>query len=1214
METIDPDSVIEFRNVRRRASNNPTQCTSTFRINRSTYTFVTSPTIMTYSNTYNNGRVRNPYLPRGTSARRSAQPNVVGPPASLVADVQRDAEGRPLASRFTAATPVATPTATRTFFGVNGFTGNSTRATVVRASVRTETNDAEDNNNKTPPPTPPRQAHRVLNYRPPVLLDDVNQQGEEVSTMGGQSQFRNKLQKRQRKDHAYNERCVKRSKQRDKKRGQVQGNLAGERAFDPIVDCIICKHRHWAKTSGNTDVSEPKRAHDPDCPKSKVYKSRATEQTKKYNTSKEKPVPPTQAEARDIMRNFFKQRIQEKRALQKKLRTSGRQPPQLLSKPDNFAKKLSEDVEKYVHDEEFRKKYTSTRKSAPIAVMAVARFIVDELLPRKSSVASEDKFEQLYAAIPKETLSFEIPSCRKYDVLDKPHYHSVQGQTILHVRWEVQFPDLDLVCPCTSCDGSLMPDRTNFLKNKKLFPIFGFDGPPRWCIVMSYDCSVCKARFTGNDGRLLASLPPHVRAAYPVEPRYASASKICHVHKDVTLLYDELLTTYSNGEHVSRCLYRVINEDYKNRALRYFSLWSDAKKEKPHVFQHKVPPEYPVKDGEFLTFYPPVGADIREAFYEASVSDLTLCGISDYIRHTREIQSVTTTTIIVQDHTNEVVKNYNRSATGAHAVWDVMTETGEIACAVLVDGTSVQRIAHAAEKLSRRPGFAPKGFYSDTWPHKTEFWKLIFGPHLEGRLGLFHFMQRIIRTLRQGHYQYHEALADLSMAVYQYHPVDYERLLGALRAGTIGGKKRTSEEISKLQKTAEFKRKFQQHLRKIILPGNTIRLKLTQWFDKYKVVSSDPINSPAGGSPDPNTGKYLFTSATKPVVEEQKKKCDHLGDPAPIDSMYREVKPPINSKHGLSKWLSLRGESKLESFHNPLANFGNGNMNRHLADALNLLGTCRHNVKVRHRLWLADTALCERPKMYQQWEDLPSYFNHSDLLYINGLARLLGCKRVPFLHTRSLPPDNGERYYSDYLIEQEVRDKLPSHPTNDLCPCRECVTNLESPTKLSNVGWYHPPECSNVQIEDEISVHSVASPQRIPDQTQVAADVLLPTETTTPTLGSARVYADVPLPTATATSTPTVHRQEQTGPTLAQRCQPLLSNFLPQPQIYTLRPDAYPWFAFHQTWPVPTVRPSAQHQICCHDFYVWTTQTTSNGRRRRGRPKHSTTCHVRSGL
>lgn len=79
------------------------------------------------------------------------------------------------------------------------------------------------------------------------------------------------------------------------------------------------------------------------------------------------------------------------------------------------------------------------------------------------------------------------------------------------------------------------------------------------------------------------------------------------------------------------------------------------------MYADKEPRLYPVKDGGFVTFYPPQGSDIRSCYTDAVESTLTLSGISNFDRHTRDLKSVTTTSIIVQDHTNEAVKKYDRT-------------------------------------------------------------------------------------------------------------------------------------------------------------------------------------------------------------------------------------------------------------------------------------------------------------------------------------------------------------------------------------------------------------------------------------------------------------------------------------------------------------------------------------------------------------------------
>ena len=133
-----------------------------------------------------------------------------------------------------------------------------------------------------------------------------------------------------------------------------------------------------------------------------------------------------------------------------------------------------------------------------------------------------------------------------------------------------------------------------------------------------------------------------------------------------------------------------------------------------------------------MTMYPPSGSSLHDLFAAAQSSNYTLSGIADKNRHERELRSVATSLTIAQDYTCEVIQNYDSHAMKAHAVWDVITETGEIATAVIVENTSVKQIAHAAESLTRCPSFTPQCFYSDTWPHKEGFWKLVFGERLDG--------------------------------------------------------------------------------------------------------------------------------------------------------------------------------------------------------------------------------------------------------------------------------------------------------------------------------------------------------------------------------------------------------------------------------------------------------------------------------------------------
>jgi len=64
--------------------------------------------------------------------------------------------------------------------------------------------------------------------------------------------------------------------------------------------------------------------------------------------------------------------------------------------------------------------------------------------------------------------------------------------------------------------------------------------------------------------------------------------------------------------------------------------------------------------------------------------------------------------MFAQDHTHEVTKNYfQKKRLGAMALWDVATETGEIAAAVLVPSTKTIHFSHVAKQLSSRINFLP---------------------------------------------------------------------------------------------------------------------------------------------------------------------------------------------------------------------------------------------------------------------------------------------------------------------------------------------------------------------------------------------------------------------------------------------------------------------------------------------------------------------------
>jgi hypothetical protein len=103
-------------------------------------------------------------------------------------------------------------------------------------------------------------------------------------------------------------------------------------------------------------------------------------------------------------------------------------------------------------------------------------------------------------------------------------------------------------------------------------------------------------------------------------------------------------------------------------------------------------------------------------------------------------------------------------------------------------------------------------------------------------------------------------------------------------------------------------------------------------------------------------------------------------------AMYQRIPPGPRSTHGLSKWKCDRPESPaLEKFHELMAHFGNTGMEKELADTLTLGGTAEYNVKQRWKATMrSDDAVGN--KIPSSFVDLPQFYDHSLLLYLNDAA------------------------------------------------------------------------------------------------------------------------------------------------------------------------------------------------------------------------------------
>jgi hypothetical protein len=271
------------------------------------------------------------------------------------------------------------------------------------------------------------------------------------------------------------------------------------------------------------------------------------------------------------------------------------------------------------------------------------------------------------------------------------------------------------------------------------------------------------------------------------------------------------------------------------------------------------------------------------------------------------------------------------------------------------------------EQFARQRNVRPRVISTDTWPSNTKFWKLLFGDTVVGRLGLWHFINRIYRTLRETHPDFGKAIAMLQSTIYRIDELDEAAVMQALFDGTLNGTKLSWSEINELRGTARWNRNYAKYLKKILHPLTVLVANLDRWFVEFKVTASEG-KAPGKGRLNPENGQTLFTPETKGAIEEAKKKAEFILDVLSLEEIYQPVEAPTRAKHSLPSYRCARAtESKLESFHADQAMFGNTGMGIGLIDTINHSGLARHNAKICWRLYMDLLSSAER-------DEIPYYF------------------------------------------------------------------------------------------------------------------------------------------------------------------------------------------------------------------------------------------------
>jgi hypothetical protein len=303
------------------------------------------------------------------------------------------------------------------------------------------------------------------------------------------------------------------------------------------------------------------------------------------------------------------------------------------------------------------------------------------------------------------------------------------------------------------------------------------------------------------------------------------------------------------------------------------------------------------------------------------------------------------------------------------------------------------------------------------------------GKDVPGQLGLFHFNQRIIGCMRPSHTDFSEALTELLLCIYDYHEEDWNGLVASLKNGTMNGETYDDEQIECMRVHGDIRERYRAYLRIHIRSEHSIIHSLDNFHAKYKVDASEGAREGTGRR-CPIHGTTLFTPDMKNTIENCKKKAGEIQDRLPFEEMYKEIPANPNSKHGLSEWRSLRGESNLESYHGALQHYGNTGQKTSLADNLNLEGTTKRNMNKWQQEQLIEMPAEERKKVPAGFEKIPMSYNHSRLHSVNKRAAKVKPGAKPFKRVREMGPDTGEAFFGQYAKQNfgaraGKRQKLP---------------------------------------------------------------------------------------------------------------------------------------------------------------------------------------------
>jgi len=183
---------------------------------------------------------------------------------------------------------------------------------------------------------------------------------------------------------------------------------------------------------------------------------------------------------------------------------------------------------------------------------------------------------------------------------------------------------------CASCRTALRKTRAFIHRTESAArPIFKSSGETDWEIGMSHSCGTCDKIVSSTDGEPLHTLPCWLSSSLDADPRFCTSNTQHLVDRLVSRLLVEAMLTHASADWMSRTLHNARSDLHLCKEAAHCS----------GNVEGQVFAPFP-KLKQWRGKHPPSGAQLRDLVDKTASLPLTLSGVGDKERHTREIQSV----------------------------------------------------------------------------------------------------------------------------------------------------------------------------------------------------------------------------------------------------------------------------------------------------------------------------------------------------------------------------------------------------------------------------------------------------------------------------------------------------------------------------------------------------------------------------------------------